>query len=276
MKPIRILIKPVLAILLAGVSVFGQQTDVNRDNGGNAAYSRAKQLLEFGNASPAEVQNRLTRALSDESWYVRGEAARALGRTGEKSVAPLLLPLIKDENWFVRASALDAISRLGVQGDDPTLSPLLASPDSFLRAGGLSVAINRSSDSQTLERALRDSEPIVRRAAAHAAGELKAASAVEALIDLLKDEDPSVRRASATALGRIGDKKAMSAVLATLPEAEADQWEYAAALYRLGKTDYLSKVTPGLKSQYPDVQKETVSLLLSSADNRALPSLLPL
>ena len=111
-------------------------------------------------------------------------------------------------------------------------------------------------------------DEVVRRAAAAALGELKAQKSVDALLARLKDDDPGVRKAAAIALGRIGDPRAASAVLASVPEAASGQWEYAAALYRLGKRDHLDQVTAALRSEYPDTRRGALTALLEFGDNR--------
>src|SRR4029078_6729787 len=68
----------------------------------NQAVIEAQEVFSLARSRSPEAQARLKQALSDENWYVRGEAARALGQLGDKSVAALLAPLTQDQNWFVR------------------------------------------------------------------------------------------------------------------------------------------------------------------------------
>src|SRR6185295_16358330 len=77
---------------------------------------------------------RIKQALTDENWYVRGEAARALGMLGDKSASALLLPLLKDQSWFVRSAALTAIASLGAPSEAQTARELVDSPDAYVRA----------------------------------------------------------------------------------------------------------------------------------------------
>src|SRR6185503_16520920 len=115
----------------------------------------------------------------------------------------------KDQNWFVRSAALEAIASLGAPADTPLVRELITSPDAYLRARAVSVG---DPAGVALIQALGDADPLVRRSAASALGEMKSKNAVEPLIKLLKDDDTSVRKASAIALGRIGDTSAASAV----------------------------------------------------------------
>ena len=81
-----------------------------------------------------------------------------------------------------------------------------------------------------------------------------------------------LRKAAAVALGKIGYKNAWTAISAA-PKTSED-WEYAAALYRLGHRDALDAVTAALHSHYADVRIAALRDLLEFADNQALPALL--
>ena len=265
-----------LLIWLAPASVDAQQAADQGDGAPGSALARAQQLMALLDAKEANGLTKLKQALSDESWYVRGVAARAMGRLGDKSASPFLLPLLQDQSWFVRSGALEAIASLGASPEPAALGELLKSPDTYLRARAIAAsAAGNSAAVDSLIQALADSDDLVRRKAATALGELRAANAVDALLAVLKDEDAGARKASAVALGRIGDKRAASAVLAALTEAPG-QWEYAAALYRLGNRDHLDRITEALRSDYADVRESALKTLLEFGDNRALPSLLSL
>jgi HEAT repeat protein len=248
-------------------------------NSASPALARAQQIIAISGSKEPDAPGKLKQALTDESWYVRGEAARAFGRLGDKSATALLLPMLQDESWFVRFAALEAIAELrtpsGDWSDLTSLRDALASPDEYVRARAAATsAAAGNSTVDSLIKALGDKEPVVRRAAAQALGELKATSAVDALSELLKDVDQSIRKASAAALGRIGDKRAAGAV--ETAASSSDQWEYAAALYRLGNHDHLDQVTKALRSQYSDDRQQALKTLLEFGDNRALPALLAL
>lgn len=248
--------------------------DTPSSNTASPALARAQQIIALSNSKEPDAPAKLKQALADENWYVRGEAARALGRLGDKSSGALLLPLLQDENWFVRIAALEAIAAVGTSSDAPPLREALGSPDEYVRARAAATSTAAGNSAvDSLIKALSDKEPLVRRAAAQALGELKATPAVDALSELLKDEDQSIRKTSAIALGRIGDKRAAGAV-ETAASSNADQWEYAAARYRLGNRDHLDQITTALRSEYSDVRRQALKTLLEFGDNRALPALL--
>ena len=96
-------------ILLAIIEADARPQKAAADDSANPAVTRARRLFEIADSNNAEARSQITQALSDESWYVRGQAALALARTGDKSLAQLLAPLLKDESWFVRSAALEAI-----------------------------------------------------------------------------------------------------------------------------------------------------------------------
>lgn len=64
----------------------------------------------------------LIELLEDPEWRVRGAAAWALGRIGNKrAVEPLIKSLLEDESGFVRSGAANA---LGAIGDERAVEPL--------------------------------------------------------------------------------------------------------------------------------------------------------
>ncbi|HTF37358.1 MAG TPA: HEAT repeat domain-containing protein, partial [Blastocatellia bacterium] len=98
----------ILFTWLSSPAAFSQQAADSKDSPPSPAFARAQQLIALIDSGAVNGLAKLKQALSDESWYVRGEAARALGRLGDKSAAPFLLPLLQDQSWFVRSAALQA------------------------------------------------------------------------------------------------------------------------------------------------------------------------
>ncbi|MGA9771432.1 MAG: HEAT repeat domain-containing protein [Blastocatellia bacterium] len=266
-------IRLILISLVMATSVSAQQSTVAGSEQPNPTLVRVQEMFSLVESKNPEAQIRIKPSLSDENWYVRGEAARALGRLGDKTVAPLLIPLIRDPNWFVRDSALEALTAIKAS-PEAGIEQMLSSTDSYSRARAATTlgALGYAPAIDSLIRALSDSDEIVRRAAAAALGEMKATKATSALISLLKEEDSSVRKTAAVALGRIGDRGAETAILGA--NKNSGDWEYAASLYRLGNRDYLDHITVALRSEYADIRFQSLRTLLEFADTRALPSLL--
>ena len=223
-------------------------------------------------------EEKARRALADDDWYIRGQAALALARAG-KATAKDLAPLLDDKNWFVRSSALEALSVLRDPSVGPNVLPLLdpADPEICARAAVLLGRIEFSSATDPLTKLLAADDEQVKRAAVQALGELKAQAVEDSLIELLKDDSLAIKSASVVALGRIGDRKAVPAVEAAFDEAvkrEApDTWEYAAALYRLGNHDHIDLVIGALRSDYPDTRAGALEALTEFGDDRAMPAL---
>lgn len=213
--------------------------------------ARAQQVAALAGSREPDAIARLRQALADANWYVRGVAAGVIGRRADKSDASLLLPLIRDKHWFVRDEAVAALASLGGAPDNADFIDLLNSSDAYTRAGAASAlgTLKQTAGTEMLIKALADDEEVVRRSAARALGELKASSAVSPLIALLRDQDAGVRRASAAALGRIGDARAAPAINEARKTAADGDWEYAAALYRLGDREQIEGVTAALASE---------------------------
>src|SRR5437763_6901918 len=90
-------------------SVCAQNSDLNN----NSSISKAHQIEVILQAKDTSVITRLKPFLTDEDWYVRGIAGRAIGATGDKESLILLKPLLQDSNWFVREIAVESLANLG-------------------------------------------------------------------------------------------------------------------------------------------------------------------
>jgi HEAT repeat protein len=251
---------------------------VQGQEGSTTVNARAQQVIALVGSPDPNATARLNQALADDHWYVRGVAAGVLARRPDKSEAARLLPLIRDPNWFVRDEAVAALRALAGPVDSGDIIALLTSADAYARARAASTlgSLNNTAATVQLIKLLADNEEVVRRSAARALGEIKASTAVPALMELLKDEDSAVRKASAIALGRIGDARATAAIREAQKNAREEDWEYAAALYRLGDREQLERVAVGLASEYADARLGTVQTLMEFADTRSLPALLRL
>src|SRR5262249_34789046 len=275
MKKTSLAVNVMLLCCLCCTAIFAQKPAQTNGDATSPAFAKAEQLFVLAESKDSSAPEKIKQALSDDNWYLRGEAALALARLGDKSNAQLLFPLLQDQNWFVRSAALRAIMLLGAHTESSSVDP--GTSDSYLRASALATAAasnNASVDS--LIKLLADNDELLRRAAAISLGRLKATAATDNLVALLKDEDPGVRKVSAVALGQIGDKRVAGALLSSIQDPAAMDWAYAAALYRLGNRDYLDRITSSLRSEYPDVRQGSFKALLDFGDNAALPALLSL
>ena len=74
-----------------------------------------------------------SKCLEHEDWYVRVQAAAALGRMGEADDAELLVPLLSDPEWWVRYRAAQALSRLPLMRDTRLRTIQAAQADPYAR-----------------------------------------------------------------------------------------------------------------------------------------------
>jgi HEAT repeat protein len=169
-------------------------------------------------ADPRSVDP-LLEILSDQRYFVREQAAIALGRIGGPAIQRLL-ELARSSSPATREAAIAALG--GVSGT--LTSGNTASDGSLPQAGGSqSVAaegrpprdedIGRLID--TILNALRDSNTGVRSAAVRALGASGSRQAVEPLMALVRDESSTLRGEATTALGRLGTA-AVPALIAAL------------------------------------------------------------
>ncbi|GBC82983.1 Bilin biosynthesis protein PecE [bacterium HR10] len=152
-------------------------------------------------------------------------SAGAEAREAQEGRADLKHEILKRLHDPNAARRRDALLMLGTFTDVP-LSPILHSatddPDPGVRAaaimalGHASHASNAQELIPTLLRALKDSHPLVRRAAAGVLGRVRDPRAVRALQEAARDRDAAVRAAAVEALGEQGDQAALTTLLERL------------------------------------------------------------
>ncbi len=69
-------------------------------------------LFLFGECSDPRDAETVRSHISHSTWYVRLQAASALGKMGIEKDEPLLIGLLDDEHWWVRYRAAEALSNL--------------------------------------------------------------------------------------------------------------------------------------------------------------------
>jgi HEAT repeat protein len=119
-------------------------------------------------ASDERVVATLTRALSDQWWEVREEAASTLGRLGSVESGAFLIGALSDDYWQVRVRSAIALGRLRVGKAVSALSRSLTHEVSNLRKES-ALALGEIGDVEavpSLERALEDRYADVRKFAA--------------------------------------------------------------------------------------------------------------
>ena len=141
---------------------LGQTSETTSTQAGKKVQ-QIEQIVESRELSAVE---KLKLFIADEDWYVRGEAARAVGMLSDKSAIALLTPLIRDTNWFVRESAIASLANLG-EAKMP-LQELFLTGNSFDKTrAATSLAATKSTDAfDILLKGIKDENPAVRRTSA--------------------------------------------------------------------------------------------------------------
>lgn len=176
-------------------------------------------------------------------WWVRAEAARALGLMQEPDALEPLIALLDDDHEEVRAAAAEALGRLK---DPRALRPLIArlgDPSRHQRARVI-AALRGFGDAVTPELlAYARERPAEVAALIRLLGTIGgAAAATDDLIAWAADSRPAVRTAALEALGTIGlEDRAVPAAIAGL--SDPDKGVRAMAARALGRSRRLEAAT---------------------------------
>lgn len=194
---------------------------------------------------------------------VRGEGLKSdRGRRIGVAVATVLLA-----TTFVAVPAVIAGEAL-VQMDLPSIKH-----DKEGKARQLQDTV-KTARVAALVSALKDSDPGVRAAAAHALGNLEARSSADALASALNDSDPSVRRAATMALAEMEDRRAIPALEKLLADPDADVRQEAANHFdEFDLTEAPAGLLATLKDPNADVRHEAAHAVGHIGDARAVPQL---
>jgi len=135
----------------------------------------------------AAVVDAFIAALHDSYAWLRGNAARILGKIGDVRAVNSLIIMLNDPYEWVRYEAAEALEKIG---DVRAVEPLTA--------------------------ALLDSDAGMRKRAAYALGKIGNVRAIEPLIAALRDHAADVRCSAAVVLGKIKDARAVEPLIAAL------------------------------------------------------------
>ncbi|MBE9135924.1 HEAT repeat domain-containing protein [Nodosilinea sp. LEGE 07088] len=206
---------------------------------GGLRYYAAWWLGRF-RVSESEALQALVAALEDENdrapdggYPLRRNAARALGKLGDRTVVPALVRCLDCDDYYVRESAAQA---LGALGDERAIAALRS-----LLAGGVAAAVAVPGKPHLVQPynavlealgnlaardAVSDIAPFlahevaqVQNAAARALYQLTGDAAYcDRLVDRLQEPNLQLRRSAMMDLGAIGYLPAAGAIAATLAE----------------------------------------------------------
>ncbi|NVM21382.1 MAG: HEAT repeat domain-containing protein [Desulfobacterales bacterium] len=121
--------------------------------------------------------------------------------------------------------------------------------------------------------ALKDNDPLVRRHAAQALGEIKEPRAVKPLVAALKDTNSLIRRHAVKALGKIKDPRAVKPLIAVLNDKDAAPHIRAAAAEALGwfkEPRVVESLVSALKDEHWNVRSRAARALGRIKDPRAV------
>ncbi|MGC9517524.1 MAG: HEAT repeat domain-containing protein [Methanomicrobiales archaeon] len=174
----------------------------------------------------------LVKALKNEDFIIRKEAARALKYVGDENSVQPLIETLNYEDWQSGYIILDAVREyaaeaLGRIGDKKAVDPLInALNDRDAEVRWKSAwSLGRIGDKKAVKpliKTLEDENSDVRKHAAAALGNIGDNGAVEPLIKAIKDKEWPVRKCAVTALGKIGDERALKPLMHALNDEDSD------------------------------------------------------
>lgn len=197
---------------------------------------------DYAEPTAERVLPHLLVLLKDPNPELRRTAAQSLGKIAHKKAVPALVEALRDPDAAVRRNAAWALGMIGEESvglDRSPLGPLLFDPDPSVREAA-AIALGQTGDTQTgielLTERLQESTagPDSKRLAAGALGAMEATSAVVTLTKLLGDPDPIVRRWAIVALGEIADPQSVGPLGEALKK-DPDTGVRIEAAFKLGK-----------------------------------------
>jgi len=227
----------------------------------------------------------LIRALKNEDYLIRKEAARSLKKVGDERAVESLIEALKYESWedaytvliSVRESAADA---LGIIGDKRALNPLIQSlfedSDEEVRWKA-AAALGKIGDERAVEPlidALDDKSWGVRKNASNALGDIGNKRAFDSLLKALNDKDWHVRKYAAVALGKIRDERAIKPLVNALNDEDSDvRWKSLIALGKIGEPS-VEPLLNAFESDNWQMRGRTAEVLGKIGDKRAVDPLI--
>ncbi|MFZ4737933.1 MAG: HEAT repeat domain-containing protein [Bradymonadia bacterium] len=176
--------------------------------------ARVRQLgaMGLGRLGDQSAVPRLIKALADAHVGVRRCVAAALGQLADPMSLKPLIAAVHGDDAEVRATVGDALEHFDRALVHTHLAESMRMPEVGLREGA-TYLMGRLRDDAGLQRALKDPEALVRKAAALAMGNVASVGYRPALEGALSDEAWQVRVAAAEGLRRLGDHDAVPALL---------------------------------------------------------------
>jgi HEAT repeat protein len=208
-----------------------------------------------------DVAERIETALASSDPVRRRAGAAQLGTLAIPRAAPLVLRALADDDDDVKLAAADAALRLRLTAATELVIPWMTSPKAPLRRKACEVARAAPSPLSLapLARALSDSDPEVRLAAAEALGFHDASGAVPPLLGRLDDPHPAVRVQIVGALARLGDSRAIVPLVGKVQDSASEvRLAVVRALGLLGDRRASQALVLALREVQPDIRREAL------------------
>lgn len=213
-------------------------------------------------AEALDQDRRWLSELDDRRWWVRADAARALGLIRSGDALPGLTRALEDDSEEVRAAAVES---LGLLGDVRAIPALLSGLEAESRQQRVRVveALRLFGPAATpglIEHAV--TRPADRRVVARVLGQIGGADALPTLIEWMSDADAQVRAAALEAAGTLGiDDRAHYFVLRALQDEAPDVRAMAArALARSPRRGTARYLEPQLDDAWDVAVQSAVAL----------------
>ena len=227
----------------------------------------------------------LIRALKNEDYIVRKEAARSLTRVGDESAVESLIEALNYESWedsysvliSIRESAADALGNIGDRrAVNPLINSLFGDSDEEVRWKA-AAALGKIGDPSAVEpliKALDDKSWGVRKNSSNALGNIGDSKALDPLLKAMNDKDWHVRKYTAVALGKIKDDKSIKTLVNALNDEDSDvRWKSLIALGNIGEASF-EPLLKEFKSDDWHMRARAAQVLGKIGDKRAVEPLI--
>jgi HEAT repeat protein len=201
-----------------------------------AGPSRCAAARALGLLGDSRALDALIQAAIHGRAELQCAAVQALGMLGDPHAVPPLIGVLTASGYTARRDSVEALIHIGQAAVGPALA-VLRHPDPEVRCAVIEVLgkVRAAEAVEALIDILDDEETDVRQAAVYALGVLGDPQAVEPLVRMLIDPDSVVRKEAAVMLGGFGDGRAVGPLCLALWDIDMTvRWFAAYALGTLG------------------------------------------
>ncbi len=179
---------------------------------------------------------------------VRGAVAEALGKIGDARAVEPLIATLKDISRYdnTRETVFEALGKIDAPAFEQMLAALKVEDKEMRQAAA--EALGKIGDAHVVERALKDSDKIVRIHTAIGLGKRGGTRAIKVLADALKDTDKDIRFRALVILTEIDNDSVVGPLCEVLNSPDFDRKDEKSAaralvaLYRKAKTGPIAKI----------------------------------